>query len=342
MKVTSTPSQRVKLDQQFALRLYSSTILRVVDESFAAEYEVQLCAIAQRNPDPNSDYLNCDVQHRAQTWLEAGLLHKTLRRGLLHLIGEDAFWSEIRRDEWQNKENFDAYSFSQYFGSLLTIAELGDIPIQVELLDSFDELSYCLDEGFDVVHDTLTTTTRQLRNWALNNFETVAGYYIDDFANRALHNRQFCQEVSLMCVSALGLLFSPDKSNATYKWTPNKGHPIFKRQRWPTWVQKALSARERGLCASCSVAFSQLTRDSHIDHIVPLAVGGSNDISNLQLLCSACNLAKKTSHQTVSPSFQNYIQVGEKVVPCTFVSPPPNYGGWYHPENIVSAKNQSN
>jgi 5-methylcytosine-specific restriction endonuclease McrA len=36
----------------------------------------------------------------------------------------------------------------------------------------------------------------------------------------------------------------------------------------------------------------------HIDHVIPLAEGGTNALSNLQLLCAKCNLAKgkKTGH----------------------------------------------
>jgi 5-methylcytosine-specific restriction endonuclease McrA len=30
----------------------------------------------------------------------------------------------------------------------------------------------------------------------------------------------------------------------------------------------------------------------HIDHIVPLAKGGKNELDNLQLLCGKCNLKK--------------------------------------------------
>ncbi|MGW5524838.1 HNH endonuclease [Gordonia sp. NPDC003950] len=30
----------------------------------------------------------------------------------------------------------------------------------------------------------------------------------------------------------------------------------------------------------------------HFDHVVPLAHGGLNDITNIQLLCQSCNLTK--------------------------------------------------
>ena len=43
-------------------------------------------------------------------------------------------------------------------------------------------------------------------------------------------------------------------------------------------------------CAKCGVV-----KDLHIDHIVPLALDGSNDLDNLQLLCKTCNLSKGTS-----------------------------------------------
>lgn len=49
----------------------------------------------------------------------------------------------------------------------------------------------------------------------------------------------------------------------------------------------ALSAFE---CQHCGANLFQV--EPHIDHIVPLSKGGSNDESNLQALCSDCNLAK--------------------------------------------------
>lgn len=44
--------------------------------------------------------------------------------------------------------------------------------------------------------------------------------------------------------------------------------------------------REEPLCRVCAGAASQ------VDHIVPLAVGGSNDRDNLQPLCHSCHSRK--------------------------------------------------
>lgn len=65
--------------------------------------------------------------------------------------------------------------------------------------------------------------------------------------------------------------------------------------RWPSWLQDALTYRENGRCAICGKDLTRLIGNDaklNIDHIVPLALGGTNDSTNLQLICSECNLDK--------------------------------------------------
>lgn len=51
--------------------------------------------------------------------------------------------------------------------------------------------------------------------------------------------------------------------------------------------------RQRGKCASCKKKlFDSGEHKFHVDHITPLALGGSNWPSNLQCLCPGCNLSK--------------------------------------------------
>ncbi|EPF24946.1 MAG: HNH endonuclease [Microcystis aeruginosa Ma_MB_F_20061100_S19] len=71
----------------------------------------------------------------------------------------------------------------------------------------------------------------------------------------------------------------------------------------PIEVRKYVYQRDNYQCQSCGKPenFTQLS----IDHIIPLALGGSNDISNLQTLCLSCNRRKKDH---LDPRFRRYFQ----------------------------------
>jgi 5-methylcytosine-specific restriction endonuclease McrA len=55
--------------------------------------------------------------------------------------------------------------------------------------------------------------------------------------------------------------------------------------------EKALRM-QRGRCASCQDKVGGANKKYHVDHIVPLSRGGSNESTNLQILCVECNLRK--------------------------------------------------
>ena len=59
--------------------------------------------------------------------------------------------------------------------------------------------------------------------------------------------------------------------------------------------QTILYQRQGGYCAGCDHFFQ--SRNLTIDHIVPRSKGGSDDISNFQLLCHACNQLKGDGSQ---------------------------------------------
>jgi 5-methylcytosine-specific restriction endonuclease McrA len=54
---------------------------------------------------------------------------------------------------------------------------------------------------------------------------------------------------------------------------------------------------QRGVCAGCEGVLVAKGRGKyHVDHVMPLILGGSNGPENLQLLCPPCNLSKGTQH----------------------------------------------
>ena len=59
----------------------------------------------------------------------------------------------------------------------------------------------------------------------------------------------------------------------------------------------AIFEKQQGLCANCQTKlFKSGKQKYHVDHIMPLALGGSNWPSNLQCLCPFCNLSKGAKH----------------------------------------------
>ncbi|MFZ2171090.1 MAG: HNH endonuclease signature motif containing protein [Methylococcaceae bacterium] len=84
---------------------------------------------------------------------------------------------------------------------------------------------------------------------------------------------------------------------------------ILKRVNIPVWSRKAVFYRDRGLCSNCQKDISGLVNihnAKHFDHIIPLAFGGLNDISNLQLLCETCNLKKSGKEIQASKVYEKW------------------------------------
>jgi 5-methylcytosine-specific restriction protein A len=55
--------------------------------------------------------------------------------------------------------------------------------------------------------------------------------------------------------------------------------------RWRK-LREIVIRRDQGTCQACG------QEGKHVDHIVPRKLGGTDELSNLQLLCVQCNLSK--------------------------------------------------
>lgn len=68
-----------------------------------------------------------------------------------------------------------------------------------------------------------------------------------------------------------------------------------KRKRFGTMEFRKLAERDGFNCAICNT-----NKNLEIDHVIPFSKGGSDELSNLQLLCRSCNAQKgaKISYET--------------------------------------------
>ncbi len=82
---------------------------------------------------------------------------------------------------------------------------------------------------------------------------------------------------------------------------------VLRRVALPSWVQRAVYFRDRGMCVNCAGDLSgvlAIGSEENYDHIVSLAGGGLNDVSNIQLLCRGCNSKKRAGEPTTSNRYE--------------------------------------
>ena len=63
------------------------------------------------------------------------------------------------------------------------------------------------------------------------------------------------------------------------------------RVPWPRGLKRKLMRRQNNTCAYCG--HRRIASSMEIDHITPVVRGGSNDESNLQVICRPCNMRKR-------------------------------------------------
>jgi 5-methylcytosine-specific restriction endonuclease McrA len=68
---------------------------------------------------------------------------------------------------------------------------------------------------------------------------------------------------------------------------------LSKNKKLSKGLAERLFAAQNGKCACCGKG---LKRGFHLDHIIPLALGGENIDRNIQLLLPLCNMKKRDKH----------------------------------------------
>lgn len=103
-------------------------------------------------------------------------------------------------------------------------------------------------------------------------------------------------QIFYSCNVAMKKVFkAPRKCNGYYPYDTedtewNKPKKKQKRKKYSTEVRRMIYNNADGRCQLCGrkIMFS----DATMDHVIPLALGGEDSVSNLQLACKVCNGAK--------------------------------------------------
>lgn len=73
--------------------------------------------------------------------------------------------------------------------------------------------------------------------------------------------------------------------------------------RWqPTKrIRRLVAERAQFCCEYCQAQQAFATESFEVEHIVPVILGGSNDLENLAFSCSGCNNSKGIIHEVLDP-----------------------------------------
>jgi len=128
---------------------------------------------------------------------------------------------------------------------------------------------------------------------------SMRSLYAPEVADRILHDRQLC---GFIAETVMNIGFDGETSEGIRtQWV--------EREAWPARVKVILNARDRGKCSFCGAdILLELDAEGHIDHMFPISQGGCNDLVNLQLLCSSCNLKKLAKQVETTNSVPQYIR----------------------------------
>lgn len=148
--------------------------------------------------------------------------------------------------------------------------------------------------------------------WNAENAAHVKAYRKQDYAeNKEKHNTRSNEWKRVNYDHVKAYRYSSYAENADYYRKKAKDwrevNPTLVRQYWEnrralkkksegvlsTKIREKLFTLQRGKCACCGL---HLGDNYHLDHIMPLALGGSNTDCNVQLLTASCNHRKCAKH----------------------------------------------
>lgn len=184
---------------------------------------------------------------------------------------------------------------------------------KTEFEDELLELLYSYDIDFDsreVAYKNQLDEYEDPSEWKYSNYlsdvalEKVVPNITEEVFTVLFSDRELCQTMNESISEIISELSKSDNPTLL-----KEDGVIIRNTYWPKWVIQALVYRDKGRCAYCLKDITGVISTGsnyHIDHIVSLNQGGTNDPTNLQILCESCNLTKGTSLPNASRKQQLY------------------------------------
>ena len=199
---------------------------------------------------------------------------------------------------WFLDDVVEAARLSRFFKEEALLNVIGTRINNIDALLASNENAYW-DEVERAGRRELTNMFKQLCKSQQGPLLQMGKMYAYEIGDRILHDRELCYFIA-QTIMDIG-----------FDGETNEGLKVqwVERERWPARVKEILRSRDRGKCAACGVDIVQeLHEEGHIDHMFPLAIGGCNDMVNLQLLCSNCNRRKLDRTEATASSVPQYIR----------------------------------
>lgn len=126
-------------------------------------------------------------------------------------------------------------------------------------------------------------------------FEQLAGQLVDECFYVLFGNRRFLRNLNAILAPRTeeSAMYASEYEPEYVRFFNQSGS--LRRTAPPMWARRAVFYRDHGRCVRCGVDLSGVLdpmAKADYDHVVPLAEGGLNDVTNLQLLCARHNRAK--------------------------------------------------
>lgn len=179
-----------------------------------------------------------------------------------------------------------------------------DIDWIADYTDFQDYAIYMFDSMYsDVPSEFLSNSEEvvmQARITYAEKFHYGLNFIVDSAFAQLWTRKAFLFDFNMLCAQRISKLSKLDYP------VLNQDGRFSRATYFSKWLVDLLIMREAGCCHYCfrPVVTSNLMNKTYdIDHVVPIAKGGSNDPTNLAIACSVCNNQKKANIVPVSDTF---------------------------------------